>query len=169
MHPWPWVATTSTRIEDHDRDLAIPRKDLEEVIPRIEREDLLPEPIVLLVGGDAGPDLANLRADLNRRVGVRPEIVEPGRMGGLTSLRGHHGNPVTLLVVHHGRRAPNAALRPGVVEQEDSGRRHPGQMAAEPATREPVDGDVDTRRAPPQIQAALVRLLCAPDREPCPQ
>lgn len=51
------------RLEDHDRDLAALRVAPEEFVSRVERNELRPEPVALLLAGHPGAHLANLRAD----------------------------------------------------------------------------------------------------------
>jgi hypothetical protein len=93
---------------------------------------------MLLVGRDARADLANHRADLNRGVRVRLEVVKPRGVRRLTGLRGRHRDGIAILVVHQRRRAPYPALGARVVDQDDPGVGPAGNMAAELATRPPV-------------------------------
>src|SRR5215212_5548639 len=81
-----WSLRGLTRFEDHDRDLPALRVALEEVISGIKRDELLPEPIALLLGGDTSANIANLGADLNRGVRVGLDVVKPRGMRRLTTL-----------------------------------------------------------------------------------
>jgi hypothetical protein len=99
----------------------------------------------LLVGGDAGMDLADRRADLNRGVRVRVEVMEPGGMCWLARLGGHHDDGLAVVVVHQRRRPLGAALGARVVDQDDPCLGPSGQMSAELAARSTVESDMELR------------------------
>lgn len=118
-------------------------------------DEARPEPLALLGGRDASLNVANLGADLDRRVGIRHQVVEPGGVGRLARLGGDHDDRVAVLVVHQRRAASGTALGAGVVEHEDARLGPAGHAAAKPAAAAPVEGDVEPGRAPAQVQAAL--------------
>src|SRR5207247_2620568 len=134
-----------SRLEDHDRNLPALRIALVELGSGIHRHELRPEAIALPVGRDASADLANHRANLNRGVRIRLEVMEPCWMRRLAGLRGHHDDGVAVFEVHHRRRPLHTALGARVVDQGYPGLGPAGDMSADPPAGAPIESHMELR------------------------
>lgn len=147
------------RVENDDGNLPVLGIALEKLVSGIERNELLPEEITFLIGRNTCPHASHQGPRLDRGVWVCFQVVEPRRVRRLSSLRGHDGDTVALLVVHQWRRPLDPALRTCVIEQKDPRSGPAGKMAADPAARSPVESHMDLCRPPPKVDAVLVGEL----------
>src|SRR6185312_2741787 len=99
----------------------------------------------LLIGGQTGTNPAYLRVDLNCRVGICHEVVEPGRVCWLTGLGASHDNRIAVLVVHERRCPLCPGLRTRVVDQGYTGLRPSREIATHPSISSPIDDHVYLR------------------------
>src|SRR4051794_19094185 len=116
--PAPRAAIGSlSALEDDERDLAV-RALLVVGVAAVGPHGLRPQALALLRVRHPGMHAPLLMADLDRRVGVRAQVVEPCRALGMAALRGDEDDVVAVGDVHQRRGAPRAALRADVVEQQ---------------------------------------------------
>src|SRR5439155_7182768 len=145
------VGIGSARLEDHDRELAVGARDIR-LEGGIGLEEAWPQVGGLGTRRLARADTATATADVDFNVvGVRAEVVVPGRVLGAAEQRGDDDE--VLAVAHVDRRAlpARAGLRTGVMQDEQGGAVEGAQQAAagglEDASIHPGHGRVEL---PPQ-------------------
>src|SRR3954453_24041817 len=84
----------------------------------------------------------------------------------LAGLRGHHDDRVAVRVADQRRGPLRAALGARMIDQGYPDLGPTGEMPAHPAVGPTVEGHVNLRGAPPQVNAALVRELRDRGSEP---
>src|SRR5207253_806291 len=104
-------------LEDHERDLAIGPPAVV-LVAAVDLHDLRPQALALLGTGDAGMYLPAAGADLDRRVGVRHQVVKPGGVLRIAALRGDQDHVLAVARVDERARAPGSALGADVVDEQ---------------------------------------------------
>src|SRR6266540_4936172 len=109
-------------LENHQRDLAV-RALLILGVAAVGVYHSRPQARALFGRGHPRPNGPALGAELHRRVGICPQVVEPGRMPRIAALRGDEHHVVAVLDVQQGGRPLDPALRPHVIEQQHRDRK----------------------------------------------
>ena len=100
---------------------------------------------MVLGGAQAGVHRTSLRADLDRRVSVGHQVVEPGRVARMAALRSDEHHVLAVGEIGEGGGAHLPGPRPNVVEKQH--RRRTRHVMADQAAARSVDGRV----APDQV------------------
>src|SRR3954451_21288229 len=134
------------RFEDHEGDFATLAAGGVVLVAVVGLDAERPEALALLRRGYAGVDRQPVGGHLHRRVRVRLEVVEPGRVLGKASLRGDDDEVLAVPDVEQGRGALGAALGPDVIEQQHPPR-HAGDLVPEASAAGAVEGSVQAHEA----------------------